>query len=717
MKASEVLRRYAKGERDFRRANLQGQAFREQDLTGADFSEADIRGTNFSHASLQGANFTGAKAGVQQRWLVVQQISEFITSTLSGTLSAFSGALSAALLFNSGFDKPAYLIAGVILGLLGVIFFTITHEGFTFLAFLKITSAGMVTVAFAFMFALVLKRDMGTGMVTGVFAFTLTFTVIVAFAVIATILGALKVTGMFEIAVAVVGAFAGTFVGAVIVTVTFVGFGTAIIVVAISVAVAVTVASLGLGIYCSHRALQGDGKFALLRTIGVAFGSIGGTSFCGADLAGANFSHAVLKSANFNHTKQKQTILTHVCWQDTQKLDRARVGDSILSNVAVRDLLVTRNGYKKSYVDAKLRGANLNGVNLNEANLKWADLSDATLHRADLRGADLTETLVLGTDFAGACLTGACLEAWNIDHTTNLEGVDCQYVYLLGNQQERRPSSGDFAPGEFTKLFQEVLSTVDLIFRNGVDWKAFVTAFRQVQVENGDTPLEVQSIENKGDGVVIVRVSVPPEANKEKIHAEFNQQYELAREALEAKYRAELQAKESEITVYREQSVNMWGVINSLANRPINVQAIAEAKAMNDSTDQSRNINVGGDLNLTGSTLNLGEISGTITNTINQLPDRTDPNQPNLKALLTELQGAIESEPNLPDPDKVEALEQVGTLAKAGQNPQDGTLKKLANTAVKVLKGTVASLPSAATLAEACTKLLPLIGKALGLPI
>lgn len=66
--------------------------------------------------------------------------------------------------------------------------------------------------------------------------------------------------------------------------------------------------------------------------------------------------------------------------------------------------------------------------------------------------------------------------------------------------------------------------------------------------------------------------------------------------------------------------------------------------------------------------------------------------------------------------DKAEALEQVEVLVEAGQKPQDGSLKKMANTAVKVLKGTVASLPEATKLVEACSKSLPIITKLLGLP-
>jgi uncharacterized protein YjbI with pentapeptide repeats len=462
-----------------------------------------------------------------------------------------------------------------------------------------------------------------------------------------------------------------------------------------------------IGGFVGDKALRGDPRFAFIRLIMIVVGTLGGTRFWQSNLCDANFSQAIL-----NNSDLRSPELTRTYWQNAQKLDRARLGNSILSNSIVRELLVTRNGYKKSYVDANLREANLNGVNLQEAHLKWADLSAATLHHADLRGVDLSETLVLGADFTGACLTGACLEGWNIDHTTNLAGVDCQYVYLLRNQQERRPSSGDFAPGEFTKLFQEALSTVDLIFRNGVDWKAFVTAFQQVQVQNEDTPLEIQSIENKGDGVVVVRVSVPPDTHKEKIHSEFNQQYDLALKALEARYQAELQAKDGEIIHYRQESAKMWEVIKLQASKPIQVQAIAEAKTVTNSNDSSRTVNIGG--NVTGSTLNLGEISGTVTTTINQLPEPAAADQPNLKQLLLQLKEAIETDADLPAGDKADLLEEVQHLAESKQTEDPAQKEGVARKAKKMFEATLQSLPETAKIVKSCSKLLPLILKALG---
>lgn len=450
------------------------------------------------------------------------------------------------------------------------------------------------------------------------------------------------------------------------------------------------------------------------QNIDINIAAIGGTSFRGANLTDANFTQATLKS-----TDLRKAIVTRTCWAKVKKLDRARVEDTILIDSDVRDLLVTGEGRNNSYIGFNFKGANLAGADLKDADLTEADISGATLEGACLERANLTKIQALGANFHQAILTGACLEAWNIDSTTQLDGAICEYVYLLNNQQERRPSSGEFAPGEFTKLFQEVLNTVDLIFRDGIDWKAFTYSFNKLILDNEGTELEIQSIENKGDGVVVVRVNVPPDANKAKIHSEFNQNYEVALKVLEARYQAELRAKDEQIVIYREKSADMKELISLLASKPVNipvnveVKATAEGKAVSDSIDQSRKIEVNG--NVTGSTLNLGEISGTVTTTINQLPDSPQANQAGIKELLTQLQTAIEAENDLPQEDKVEALEQVKVLAEAGKNPQEGAMQKMGKTAIKILKGTITGLPSATKLVEECNKLLPLISKLLGL--
>ena len=56
IKASEVLQRYATGEREFSRANLRGQSFKGQNLAGADFTDVDICSADFTHAILTAAD-------------------------------------------------------------------------------------------------------------------------------------------------------------------------------------------------------------------------------------------------------------------------------------------------------------------------------------------------------------------------------------------------------------------------------------------------------------------------------------------------------------------------------------------------------------------------------------------------------------------------------------------------------------------------------------
>ncbi|MEG4490985.1 hypothetical protein [Microcoleus sp. D3_18_C4] len=209
----------------------------------------------------------------------------------------------------------------------------------------------------------------------------------------------------------------------------------------------------------------------------------------------------------------------------------------------------------------------------------------------------------------------------------------------------------------------------------------------------------------------------------------IRQKYEKHIKYLKAKHESEVQAKDKEIEFYRQQILDQRQQIlehiklaKMLAKQlkkqrsdviiTNEVNSTSESKAMTDSS--SKNIKVGGDV--TGSTLNIGEISGIVTNTINQLPASTQSDKPGIKELLTELQAAIGAETNLSDDDKAEALEQVKTLAEVGKNPQESTMQKAGKTAMKILKGTIAGLPSAATLVEACSKLLPAIASLLLLP-
>ena len=126
-------------------------------------------------------------------------------------------------------------------------------------------------------------------------------------------------------------------------------------------------------------------------------------------------------------------------------------------------------------------------------------------------------------------------------------------------------------------------------------------------------------------------------------------------------------------------------ILKLLATRPVNVKITNEVKStsqnkvMSDKIDKSRKIEItGGTVTASGAgALSLGDISGTVANTINQLSDSAKPDEPGIKELLTQLQTAIEAETDLSDDDKAEALEQVKTLAEVGKIPKKVQCKRL----------------------------------------
>ncbi len=687
MKAAAVIEQYKNGRRDFRGESLRGGNFRSADLAGADFSGCDIRGANFSRANLTGVKFAGAKAGLPKRWLVILLGLALVLIVISSFFSTMAGHL-VGLIFGSSSTENQVTGWSILIFL--ICFCAVTWR--------KNILAGAVAVAFAFAVPVALAV---AGAVA--FAFAVAVPVALAGAVAGVLAGAVAVAGAvaFAVAVALAGAVAGAgavaVAGAVAGAVAVAGAGA--VAVAGVVAVALTLFFCWLG----WLTLKQEHRDPWLRKIVIAFAAIGGTSFFQANLTAIDFTGATLKSTNFN-----QAILNKTIFKQAIKLELARPDNTLLANPQIREFLIdSRTGSGKDFAQANLRGAYLEGANLQAANLRLANISEASLQYANLAGANLSEVNAVNTDLRHATLTGACVENWNIDATTQLDEVDCQYIYLLNGQKERRPSSGEFQPGEFTKLFAEMFDTVDLIFRNGVDWKAFIAALKEVQVQNENTPLQIQSIANKGDGVIVVKVHVPPDTDKEKIHQEFNQNYQLQLAAIEAQYKAQLTAKDTEIAIYRQQSVDMMEITKTLANRPIHV----EAKAMSNSNDSSPNITI---RDINNSAVNFGEIIGDVTNTINQIAADASPENAQLKALLQELTQAIEIDSHLDEEEKAEAANQVKKIAQASQNPDDAGLQKKAQRAVNFLETIAKALEPASKLAHACQTALPIILKTLG---
>ena len=699
MKAQEVLQRYANGERDFKRVNLRGQSFQGKDLSGADFSEADIRGTNFRGAILQGANFSQVKAGLQRRWVVFLTVVSLALSLIAGLLALIPGLfINYILNFDTNLNHfEQVIIISTCFLVLGVqIFITIRQGLIAGLVTLTVT----VAVTFVGFAAAVVFPEILVNLYTG--ELTVALVVVAAFA--GAVIGTL--TLVFAVAIAgflgFVGVLAGAIVGALMVTQALNGA----LILAFAVAGAFSI--LGINTYVAWRVLRNNEKDvdAWIGKFAVALTTVTSTIFYKADLTDANFTQARLKN-----TDLRAKSLIRTCWQDAVQLDFARVGKSLLDQPAVRNLLITGEGYKKSYVGANLEGANLTGVNLESANLKQANLNQAILKDANLKEANLAQTLALGTNFSGTYMTGACLEAWTIDETTILSNVDCQYVFFLEypNQlgsRERRPHDRDqvFAPGDFEKLYQDIINTVKILLRGGVNRESFAAAFKKVMEEFPEiTPDSVQGMEKRGDDV-LVTIGVEPDTDKGKLEHTFTTTYEA---------RLEAQKNAALLEAEKRHTQDLKETIAALASSSVTIidKSTTTSTAMSDRQEKKGIFaeNVGGDFNVSNVNLNIDNINSNVTNSIDELPADSEGEQPSLKKQLTQLQNAINEENNIDEQDKAEALNQVQRLAEAGQNPKQEENQTLAKHATKMLKRITGGLPTATKLVEELNKLLPAI--------
>jgi hypothetical protein len=186
-----------------------------------------------------------------------------------------------------------------------------------------------------------------------------------------------------------------------------------------------------------------------------------------------------------------------------------------------------------------------------------------------------------------------------INGRTLLDDVQCQYIYLrrIYSWEEekfltddRRPCSPNriFAPGEFQVLFQKALETVDLIFTDGIDWKAFFHAFQELRSQYDGDDISIQSIEQKRSGGIVIGLEVSEDVDKGRVEALARDLYEQELQLLEAQYREKLSAKDKDIEIYKAQNTNLWEVVKLQASKPIQVTAIAESQSMGD-----RNIQMG----------------------------------------------------------------------------------------------------------------------------
>ncbi|MCT7963548.1 pentapeptide repeat-containing protein [Laspinema sp. D1] len=340
-----------------------------------------------------------------------------------------------------------------------------------------------------------------------------------------------------------------------------------------------------------------------------------GAKLCEADLRGANFSNTNLSEANLSFANFSFAHLTKVnfsranlrganlsCAQFKEANFRGtNLKGADLRGANFRGINFSRADFRDvNLSDADLRGADLSDADFRGANLSGANLSGANFNKTDLSNANLNAVNAIYTSFEGSILTGVCIENWNINNQTNFENIICEYIYYSEGRetfQERRPHNLNkiFKPGDFAKLVEQSIGTVDLIFREGIDWKAFFKSFVELQDETNGA-ISIRAIENKDDGTFVIRLDVPTGVDKAKIEKLAHEKYERELACLEERYREQLDFKTEQIELYRQNNTDFKEIIKYLSHKPIYVNTKVIGYSQGDATmTGDRNIQTGRD--------------------------------------------------------------------------------------------------------------------------
>jgi uncharacterized protein YjbI with pentapeptide repeats len=704
----------------FHQAKLQGVDFSGQDLSGQDFTYADIRGANFSKAILIGADFSHVKAGLS----IYRTLSIVATSLALALLAGLVSGYSAALLSDLWIGDVSSPILGILaLIILGVFLAVILFLGLgTTLVILAETVAALLITVIAILpnhqANLAVHVQFTALIIAGSMAGLGNMAVGVAIARLIPLWKPRVLTGL-------VG-FLGIMVGLALGTKAETGF-----------LIASPSAVIIIGGYVGWRATPGKGKYQLIRSLATVLATRGGTDFRGANLTSANFTHATLKSTDFT-----QATLIHTNWYRSQKLDQARIEGTYLENPRIRQLVVTKVGQGENFERYNLRGLNLEGASLTNASFIGADLSEAKLQNTDLSRARLVQTQLYRTDLSRARLTGAYIQDWAISTDTYLEKVHCEYIYMrLPTADDpdpwRKPDNRqeNFKEGDFSDFIAPIIKTLDLyksqnldmrqvanrfksldlLHYGGLDPSAAAISLKQLAENHPEAELELLALEGRGNEKIRLQAKVAANANQSELYQEYFETYSR----IESLSYSDLQT----LLIQTEEKDKAIRSLEKLLENALNQPRFyVETYTKGDyiMSQSKGNINISGiqgsvsgvaaaGENQTMTGVAIGAISGTVTNTINQLPDSTDPNKLGIKELLMQLQTAIETETELPNEDKAEALEQVKTLAEVSQKPEDGAMQKAGKTAMKILKGTVSGLSETTKLVAECAKLLPAI--------
>ncbi|NEP05270.1 MAG: pentapeptide repeat-containing protein, partial [Okeania sp. SIO4D6] len=484
MKASELLRRYIEGERNFQGVKLRGESLRGQNLSGADFSGADIRGADFTNANLKGAKFCRVKTGLQQPRFTI-----------------YAGVVI-ILLVLAALSSSLRVVLGVI---------TILSIAIVFIAHSR-TSTIRELVA-------TINTVIGIGSAVSFF-FILLFCIFIT----GSISRVIVTTGLLPLLlVLIVGSLIsirGSRAGVVSAAIAQVKHGLIPVILAISnELIKMTVINLG----------------------GTSFrkADLTDVDFSQATIQYTNFGYAVLRNVFWRDVRKFDQLRVGESYLANPKISQLIVTGKIQNQNFDYQNLRGVNLRAADLQDASLIGANLKQANLQNADLSRAKLVQTQLDEANLTGAMLTGATIEDwgvtrhTKLHGVRCRYIFMRLPTKDDPNPRRKPD--------NWQE------EFEDGDFADFIQPIVDTLDLYHNQGVDPRAIAISLKRLAENHPDAELEIVGMEKRGGDNLLLRLATALGANLSQLSAEYFQTYNEIKSLAEKEVKALLAEKDNRI--------------------------------------------------------------------------------------------------------------------------------------------------------------------------